>query len=452
MKKKYIFVLAAMICVVFFLAAGIVFDHDKYSEDDQLETSGSPYIEISPLEKEVLLVGDVVHEWTKWNISATDLYNTYRENGRIYTSKSVMLNWAVYNIPNHTSIVEQRFDLATDESFDEAVSYELSGNARNIKLDYLFVDTEYYFRITAVFDNGDECRSEGSIKTAWSPRIVTIDGLRNVRDIGGWTTTDGKQIKQGLLYRGCELDGASEDRYLLTESGKDVMLNQLNIKADFDLRASNLPDAKDMLGENVPHYYYSFLSYTECFTDYGKTKLKSVFSDLANPENYPVYLHCSYGADRTGTVCYFLEALLGLSEEDLYREWELSILQNGGAFYEEMEDFVEIFKSFEGDTMQEKAEKYLLSIGVTQQEINSIREIFLGEDAGSSEQQPASILEDKKIVYDGDSICAGVHGGGGYAQLIADRTGSKMVNYGNGGVGWYPYRKDSLIIPLWTTW
>ena len=45
-----------------------------------------------------------------------------------------------------------------------------------------------------------------------------------------------------------------------------------------------------------------------------------------------------------------------------------------------MDSFVETMKTFEGSTMKEKAENYLLSIGVTQQEIDSIREIFLGSD------------------------------------------------------------------------
>ena len=44
-----------------------------------------------------------------------------------------------------------------------------------------------------------------------------------------------------------------------------------------------------------------------------------------------------------------------------------------------------------------------------------------------------SPLAGKKIVYDGDSICAGTYGGGGYAKLIADLTDSTYVNYAVGG-------------------
>lgn len=43
------------------------------------------------------------------------------------------------------------------------------------------------------------------------------------------------------------------------------------------------------------------------------------------------------------------------------------------------------------------------------------------------------ILSGKKIVYDGDSICAGTFGGGGYAQIIADLTDGIFVNEAKGG-------------------
>ena len=44
-------------------------------------------------------------------------------------------------------------------------------------------------------------------------------------------------------------------------------------------------------------------------------------------------------------------------------------------------------------------------------------------------------LAGKKIVYDGDSICAGsaANAGGGYARIIADLTGSEYVNHAVGG-------------------
>ena len=83
--------------------------------------------------------------------------------------------------------------------------------------------------------------------------------------------------------------------------------------------------------------------------------------------------------DRTGTVCYLLEALLGVDEVSLMKDYQLSGLHHGGVSADEMSEFVGRLKGLSGATMQEKVEGYLLSIGVTAEEIASIRHIFLGE-------------------------------------------------------------------------
>ena len=42
-------------------------------------------------------------------------------------------------------------------------------------------------------------------------------------------------------------------------------------------------------------------------------------------------------------------------------------------------------------------------------------------------------LTGKKIIYDGDSICFGAFGAGGYAKIIAEKTGGKYENFSQGG-------------------
>jgi lysophospholipase L1-like esterase len=45
----------------------------------------------------------------------------------------------------------------------------------------------------------------------------------------------------------------------------------------------------------------------------------------------------------------------------------------------------------------------------------------------------SGVLEGKKIVYDGDSICLGYNANGGYPELIAKLTGCTYENYAAGG-------------------
>lgn len=74
---------------------------------------------------------------------------------------------------------------------------------------------------------------------------------------------------------------------------------------------------------------------------------------------------------------YLLQILCGVSEEDAYREWELSALMDGVHFYDGMDDFIRDLKALDGDNMQEKVTNYLLSIGVLQSEIDSIKSIMI---------------------------------------------------------------------------
>ena len=87
----------------------------------------------------------------------------------------------------------------------------------------------------------------------------------------------------------------------------------------------------------------------------------------------------------TGTVCFLLEALLGVEKEDLLLEYTLT----GFAFPHVSLDrtdatnptnflqFVEDFERLAGDTYAEKAETYCKSVGLTDKEIASIRSLLL---------------------------------------------------------------------------
>ena len=42
-------------------------------------------------------------------------------------------------------------------------------------------------------------------------------------------------------------------------------------------------------------------------------------------DNYSLLFHCRIGADRTGTLAYILEGLLGAPTEERYRDYELTV-------------------------------------------------------------------------------------------------------------------------------
>lgn len=55
--------------------------------------------------------------------------------------------------------------------------------------------------------------------------------------------------------------------------------------------------------------------------------LRATFDSVKN--NKPVYFNCAAGADRTGTVACVLEAILGMDQSDIDKEYELTSFYSG---------------------------------------------------------------------------------------------------------------------------
>ncbi len=361
----------------------LISKNDKPDNGQNVQgTEGIVILATPVFEEELSLVGKAVY-----TILENDVYDTpvhvilenYLETGvRLDTCVPVKLNFYLANKPADYTVEKFTVDVAERDSFENARKYTLDAKAQELSLLNLKTGTQYFYRINAHFTNGIVSSAGSSFRTKESPRILTVSGAYNVRDIGGWKTVDGKTVKQGLLYRGTELDGAVEAKYTLTDAGRAVMLDHLGIRTDMDLRwTAKQPNSKDALGADVQYLYYGVAPYTDIFVAENQEEVRKVFSDLAKPENYPIYIHCTYGRDRTGTICCLLEALLGVEEGNLWRDYQLSALDEK-YLDSSFDRFMVALRNLEGETMQEKAENYLLGIGVTEEEISSIQTIFLG--------------------------------------------------------------------------
>lgn len=70
--------------------------------------------------------------------------------------------------------------------------------------------------------------------------------------------------------------------------------------------------------------------FDDYYADEVKTNYKKIFELLSDESNYPFYTHCSAGADRTGTFAFLTNGLLGVSYEDLTRDFELTSFSSSG--------------------------------------------------------------------------------------------------------------------------
>jgi len=171
----------------------------------------------------------------------------------------------------------------------------------------------------------------------------------------------------------------------VTDEGARVLLDDLGVRTDLDLRGIGgeaLPalDPDRAQWVNVPIRPYEGIADEE-----GQRGYLEVFRVFAAPANYPILFHCWGGADRAGTVALLLNALLGVSREDLLRDYELTSLSIWGERSRSSDVFVPLLdalRSFGPDeNINEQAENYLVAIGVTPDEIAAFRS-HLVEDLG----------------------------------------------------------------------
>lgn len=268
--------------------------------------------------------------------------------------------------------------LTVREEQDPTVVQELALEPahRSVAVDNLKTDTAYLYTVEV-----DGETYEGRFETEASPRFLTVPGLSNVRDLGGWETLDGKTVKQGMLIRGCELDGMVASGHFLRPEDREQVRTTFGFVYEMDLRSESVFSGNyiSRLGENVGHKFYGAPQYGEVFSEKYKAALGDIFADLADPGKYPMYLHCSYGADQTGTIVFLLQGLLNMSEEDMLLEYCLSGYES--AAYRDtakLDVLLSGLESFAGETLQERIVTFLRdTIGVTEEEIASIRSILL---------------------------------------------------------------------------
>lgn len=327
----------------------------------------------------VMLSNDIVAQYMRTDYEQRNV-DQYATGEDLYAPVQIALSWSCIGDPLYYNV-----KVAKDKAFTEPIKFVT--DSPSITLENLQVATTYYWQVSARYDSRIVKSEIFSFSTAaGQPRTVYIEGVSNTRDLGGWRTESGKRIRQGLLYRGGKLDD-------VTEAGAKQIFAALNIQTDLDLRGSEETGATaSPLGSDVQFFNISCPRYIG--GDYGINlpenwpRLLEIMRIFADEDNYPLYFHCSLGRDRTGTIAFLINALLGVSREDLTRDYELSFLSEGGCsdgsrsqnMLPNLDNIYDYIMSYgAGQTLSENTETFLLTIGMTEAEIDSIRSIMLEE-------------------------------------------------------------------------
>ena len=149
-------------------------------------------------------------------------------------------------------------EIATKPDFSNARIIDIEADGRSCELYNLLKSTKYFVKVTAY--SGNDILNEAEtdfLTTSVGPRVMNVDGIYNVRDLGGYTVNGSETTLQGLVFRGGSLTPADIYDSKLTESGKKIMSEELGIKTEIDLRS---PAEAGNLSESViPNAYLIYV-------------------------------------------------------------------------------------------------------------------------------------------------------------------------------------------------
>jgi protein-tyrosine phosphatase len=184
------------------------------------------------------------------------------------------------------------------------------------------------------------------------PPRHSFERVANFRDLGGHTTSGGRRVRHGRLYRSGHLGHCSDaDVALLAEIG-------LRVVFDFRTQGDIEKDGTDRLPDGTAHRQLPMPDPAASedlrgiFREAGPDGLERVFGnggaegfmirsaaslvterkaayatfieELTRPESFPALFHCSAGKDRAGWAGSVVLLALGVDEADVIEQYLLS--------------------------------------------------------------------------------------------------------------------------------
>ena len=269
-----------------------------------------------------------------------------------------------------------------DEVVETLKTAEASVTVYNLEL-----ATEYTWTLAV-----DGYTSTHSFVTeAQPPRLIRSGTMQFVRDLGGWTGLQGCKVRANEIFRGGppNENKTTNSASLLDDQAIDFWRNRIGLRSEIDFRGSSEHSSSspmEGLGASYLKYsidYYKAYAPSETSSGSGRNYLNTLKAIL-NAAKRPVYFHCAYGRDRTGTIASLVLAILGVSEEDILKDYHATTIRSGSVYknglaqpayyFDRFASFrSDIRKGYPADTFAESVEKYFIALGISKDEIETFR-------------------------------------------------------------------------------
>jgi protein-tyrosine phosphatase len=181
-------------------------------------------------------------------------------------------------------------------------------------------------------------------------RLVPLTGTMNFRDLGGYRGEGGRTVRWGRVFRSDGLDLLTDDdvAYLghlgiVTvcdfRNDREVGEAPSRLPGTVDLRrlpiGSDSGDTRSMVelmvaGELTQGGVDFMADLYVQMLDAGAEAFATAVALAADPANLPLLVHCTAGKDRTGIISALILSLLGVREDDIVDDYELTTKYRSG--------------------------------------------------------------------------------------------------------------------------
>ena len=212
--------------------------------------------------------------------------------------------------------------------------------------------------MTPAFAAGTTRAQAKAQANAYHKHSLGLTSVENARDLGGYTTKDGRRVKFGKLLRTGDLTNLSDrdaNKLLKTCHVKKVvdfrsyrnilmdgqdrelagveyshypyssMVNFFFSEAGFDLTKDIVTDLvqRDFNGRLIREYFNE--GYKAMYlTEDGIRMFRGFFDELLDAKGDTVLFHCVHGKDRTGNATMLLLSALGVDKETIIADFMLT--------------------------------------------------------------------------------------------------------------------------------
>jgi protein-tyrosine phosphatase len=172
---------------------------------------------------------------------------------------------------------------------------------------------------------------KGALIVNYERRLI-LEGIYNLRDVGGYATTDGRKTKWRTLLR------SDSPHNLTADQCQALVATPLHTVLDLR-RAAELTQSPNPFA-NIPNIQYHQINLNSDETlaatsptltvfyikvlDTGQTGFQEAFETLAQPSAFPALVHCAVGKDRTGLVVALLLSLANVPNQIIAEDYSLS--------------------------------------------------------------------------------------------------------------------------------